>query len=161
MASLGTPLGVSTDKPLPADLAAGTGFRSVGMIVPKATPADFYGNDAPAELTPKQTEVFNRDVNTYKEDYRKKVLGWMQKSRNRRIATGLLAAAALGAGGYGATKLVQRWLNSKKKKRVKKPADSGAENEVFPFMPKINIPLLQQKAAAAQKAGRQAQPSQL
>ena len=79
----------------------------------------------------------------------------MEKSRNRRIATGVLAAAALGAGGYGATKLVQRWMNSRKKKRAK-PSDPGTENEVFPFMPKITIPFLQQKAAAAQKAGRQA-----
>ena len=174
LASLGTPLGVSTDKPLPADLAAGTGFRSVGMIVPKPssesfstlyggkkfkTPQELYGNDAPAELTPKQTNTYLNDVDlqpeTYKEDYRKKVLNWMEKSRNRRIATGVLAAAALGAGGYGATKLVQRWMNSRKKKRAK-PSDPGTENEVFPFMPKINIPFLQQKAAAAQKAGRQA-----
>ncbi len=173
LASLGTPLGVSTDKPLPADLAAGTGFRSVGMIVPKPspdsfstlyggkkfkTPQELYGNDAPAELTPKQTNTYLNDVNlqpeTYKEDYRKKVLSWMEKSRNRRIATGLLAAAAVGAGGYGATKLVQRWMNSRKKKRAK-PADKGVENEVFPFMPKIDIPFLQQKAAAARKAGRQ------
>jgi hypothetical protein len=134
LSGLGTPLGVSPSQALPADMAAGTGFRPVGMIVPNPT------EDAIKKynLNPENLQENAEGIEQYKRDYRNKVLQWMRTSRNRRIMTGLAAAGLMGAAGYGGTKFVQNWwkkrqerlereTKKKKKPLTKKPADKMIE----------------------------------
>jgi superfamily II DNA or RNA helicase len=129
LSGLGTPLGVSPSQALPADMAAGSGFRPVGMIVPTPDEAAIKKYN----LNPENFSENAEGLAGYKRDYRNKVLQWMQTSRNRRVLTGLAAAAAMGAAGYGGTKLIQNWWKNrqerlereakKKKSRPKKTVD--------------------------------------
>ena len=134
LSGLGTPLGVSPSQALPADMAAGTGFRPVGMIVPNPTAEAIKKYN----LNPENPQANAEGLEQYKRDYRNKVLQWMRTSRNRRIMTGLAAAGLMGAAGYGGTKLIQNWwkkrqerlereAKKKKPRTKKKPADKMVE----------------------------------
>lgn len=118
LSGLGTPLGVSPSQALPADMAAGTGFRPVGMIIPNP--------DADAvqryNLNPQNLSENAMGLEKYKSDYRDKTLEWMRTSRNRRIVTGLLAAAAMGAAGYGGTKVIQNWWKKRQEQLAREAA---------------------------------------
>ena len=134
LAHHGVPIGANPASVLPADLAANPGSTVVGLVVPtpgrKDTARFGFKTDPKNPNYPDYNDPANKPLmDKYREDYRRKILyDWMPKSRNRRIAAGLLAAAAMGAAGYGGTKLVQNWwknrqerLEREAKKQKKKP----------------------------------------
>lgn len=126
---LGVPIGVTARQSLPADLASHSGFKATGMIIPKPDEdaVKRYGLTAPAaDAAPEVKEQYDAAMKQYKRDYRDKVLQWMRTSRNRRVATGLLAAAAMGAAGYGGTKLVQNWWKKRKEQQARQAAQEAA-----------------------------------
>lgn len=107
---LGVPLGVQPGQALPSDMAANPALKTVGMLVPEPKPAD------KAERKFMTDGKF--DLQKYKEHYRNTIAyDWMPKSRNRRVAAGLLAATALGLGTYGTVKLVSKLFGNKDKKK--------------------------------------------
>jgi len=121
----GVPLGTHATTALPADLATTGASRPVGMIIP--TP-DLAKDDAKAYgFLPPEGQPDSRDpdynnpankplLDKWKQDYQNKIVNdWMPQSRNRRIMAGLAAAAAMGAAGYGTTKLVQSILKRRRK----------------------------------------------
>jgi hypothetical protein len=58
------------------------------------------------------------DAQKYKENFRNTIAyDWLPKSRNRRVAAGLLAATALGLGTYGTVKLVSKLFGAKDNKK--------------------------------------------
>lgn len=130
LSGLGIPIGVTPSQALPADLATNTDFSTVGLVVPK----------------PEDTQNMSPDaVRSYKDNKRKEVLDWMRQSRNRRVVTGLVAAAAMGGLGYGGAKLIQGWWKrrqealaaaekEKRKKTLRQPTrrKAAAENIITP-----------------------------
>lgn len=150
----GVPMGAAANVVLPADIAANAGSIPVGMVVPHP---HRQVNDKPWTMnalnryglkpTAESLAAFQADPNArlrvdmanpenaeglkkYREDYRNTILyDWMPRSRNRRIATGLLAAAALGAAGYGGTKLVQSMIKARQKRLAQEAAKEEAKKK--------------------------------
>ena len=135
---LGAPVGVRPSMVLPADLAANSSAQPVGLMVPQPRESERAG----LGLTGNQ-ETDKPIMEKYKKDYQNKIINeWMPQSRNRRIMAGLAAAAAMGAAGYGTTKLVQNILKRRQKTLKKKQR----EEQIAKLLPAATA-----KAAADQQ----------
>lgn len=135
---LGAPVGVRPSMVLPADLAANSSAQPVGLMVPQPRESERAG----LGLTGNQ-ETDKPIMEKYKKDYQNKIINeWMPRSRNRRIMAGLAAAAAMGAAGYGTTKLVQNILKRRQKALKKKQR----EEQIAKLLPAATA-----KAAADQQ----------
>jgi hypothetical protein len=123
--NLGVPLGVRPQQSLPSDMAANPALQTVGLIVPQPT-ADDRSNSA----------FFTEgkfDEKKYQEHYRNTIAyDWMPKSRNRRVAAGLLAATAMGLGTYGTVKLLSHLFGNKKKQPAKSQAKRRPRKKKIP-----------------------------
>jgi superfamily II DNA or RNA helicase len=131
LAHHGVPIGANPASVLPADLAANDGSTPVGMVIPtpgaKETASRGFITDPKNPEYPDYNNPANKPLlDKWKTDYRNRIINeWMPKSRNRRIVAGLLAAGAMGAAGYGATKLVQNLI----KRRQESLAQAKAKEE--------------------------------
>ena len=116
LAHHGVPIGANPGSVLPADLAANDGSTPVGMVIPtpgaEETARRGFITDPKRPKYPDYNNPANKPLlDKWKADYRSRIVNdWMPKSRNRRIMAGVLAAGAMGAAGYGATKLVQNLI---------------------------------------------------
>ena len=156
MQHLGVPIGVRPGLALPADLGANSGSQTVGMVIPTPgqTETTEYGfirdpkdTRYPDYANPANEQLFKK----WKDDYRNKIhQQWLPQSRNRRIAAGLLAATAVGAAGYGTTKLVQNFMARRQEAaRVEKAKIDAAKRRKLLQKMRRQLPVAAQKAAVS------------